>query len=903
MCSASGFKVGHSGAVDGARRFQKEFFVRALMCNGIGRVSLFIWAAIALVLAGGIPAAAGDGAPPAGLTLPQNPTTEDIKAARIFSEPLIAVGRDPSALENHDLARALVAHSQRGVADDFSALEQFLAVHPDSAWTPAVLFNLATEYYSTGWYSKALKTWEQAWRALQSGTEPAAKALADRAAGELGYMYGRLGKMPELAALLDSVKDRVFTGSATEKIVEAREGLWTMEHRPEIAFRCGPYALERILAVQKIPRALGNDLVREAHSTTNGFALSQVAELSRRLGMNFQMAFRSNGAPVLMPAVVNWKAGHYAALVKEAGGQYLLQDPTFGNDTWMSRRALEAESSGYFLVPAGGLPAGWRAVGAEEGGRVFGKGSTGSKDDDSTTSKDKEKCPPKGDFDLNSSQYLAMAVPNVQLMVVSLNLHDTPVGYAPSVGPPVWLTLSYNQRDVDQPAIFSFSNLGPQWTFNWLAYITDNPGSLAADVKYYTDGGGGLPFSDFNITSQTYAPQIKSQAILRRTSATSYEMDFLTGEKIIFALPGSFGGTSRRVFMTQRIDACGNVVQISYDNNFRVTAVTDAIGQVTTFAYQNPANILEITKVTDPFGRFATFTYDTSNRLAQITDTIGITSQFGYDSGDFIQTLTTPYGTTAFEKGENGPQRWLVTTYPDGSRDRVEFYESGSIGVSDSDPAAVVPTGMPVANIYHIYRNTFYWDRKAYAEAAGDYTKAHLYHWLHFSGGVASGILESEKAPLENRVWYSYDGQDAAYDYGTTDQPNAIGRVLADGTTQLTRFKYDPAGHVTNAVDAAGRSLTYVYATNEVDLLEIHQTTGTNNDLIGKYQYNSQHLPVAAFGADGQMTTNTYDSRGQLLSTANPRGETRTYNRDANGQVLVPGRAAAGAGRQRHLHA
>src|SRR5947209_4596007 len=103
---------------------------------------------------------------------------------------------------------------------------------------------------------------------------------------------------------------------------------------------------------------------------------------------------------------------------------------------------------------------------------------------------------------------------------------------------------------------------------------------------------------------------------------------------------------------------------------------------------------------------------------------------------------------------------------------------------------------MSTANIYHIYRNSFYWDRKAYAEAAGDYTKAHLYHWLHFSGGVCSGILESEKAPLENRIWYSYDGQNLAYNYGTTDQPNAIGRVLDDGTTQLARLRYDSVGNV-----------------------------------------------------------------------------------------------------------
>ncbi len=816
-------------------------------------------------------------APQVGLVLPENATEAEIKSARIFEEPLVPVGRSPSAHENRRLAVALRQHTSRSDPDDFSVLERYLEEQPDSVWAPSVAFNLAGEYYNTGWYSKSLRMWERAWPLLKPASDLHAKALADRAAGELAFMYGRLGRMTELSALLDSLEGRAFIGSATEKIAGAREGLWTMQHRPEIAFRCGPYALERILNFTD-PAKAGSPLIRDSKSTTNGCSLAQVADLSRQLGMNYQMAFRSNGAALLRPAVVNWKAGHYAAMLKEENGRYLFQDPTFGNDAWISKRALEAEASGYFLVSAGELPAGWRRVDAAEGSLVFGKGATTAKDDTSTTDCDPKTCGGSG---------TGMPVASTHLMLVSLNIQDRPVGYTPPVGPPVFLRLTYNQRDAGQPAGFSYSNLGPKWTFNWLAYIADNPSSLAADVSYYTDGGGTLSFTGFDNVSQTYAPPVKSQAMLRRTSATSYELTTRNGSKLIFAQPGSFGGTFRRVFLTQIVDPAGNFVQITYDNNFRVVGITDAIGQVTTLSYQNPSDNLKITKVTDPFGRFATFTYDASNRLAQITDTIGITSQFTYDSGDFIQSLTTPYGTNSFEKGENGPQRWLVTTYPNGEKDRVEFYESGYIGIPDSDPAATVPAGMSVANIYNTSRNSFFWNRKAYAEAAGDYTKAHLYHWLHFSGGVCSGILESEKAPLENRVWYSYDGQPSTITYGTTDQPNAVGRVLDDGTTQLTTLHYNSMGIITNLVDPMGRSLTYVYATNQTDLLEVRQTTGANNDLLTQISYNAQHLPVAIRNAAGQMTTNIYNARGQLVATTSPNGETTALSYDPNGYLLA----------------
>jgi RHS repeat-associated protein len=833
--------------------------------------------------------------------------------ARLFPEPLVFAGHQPSIAENRQLAAALREYERRAAADDFSALEQFLRANPNSAWTPAVWFNLATEYYNTGWYSKSLDAWRKTWPLLKNENEPAAKALADRAAGELAYMLARLGRMSELAELLDEVKDRVFVGSATEKIAGAQEGLWTMRNRPQGAFKCGPFALGRILSVSN-PGKANDPLIRNTASTTNGCSLAQVADLSRQLGMNYQMAYRSNGAPILLPAVVNWKVGHYAALVRNENGLYLLQDPTFGNDTWVSARMLEEEASGYFLIPAGNLPRGWRSVSADEGAAVFGKGQTSAKDTTATTPADQSNCsagsnsywslrglfqwasslighdPADHSQDPQSYPYIGirgMAASSVQLALVNLNLRDNPVGYVPPVGPAIELVATYNQRDAGQPANFSYSNLGPKWTFNWLAYISDNPSSQSADVSFYTDGGGTLPFTGFNSGSQTFAPQMKTQAQLRRTSTNSYELLLPDGAKTIFSQPDHVGGTSRRVFMTQLIDPAGNSVQISYDGSFRVTAVTDSIGQVTTFSYTNLSNPLKITKVTDPFGRFASFTYDSSNRLASITDTLGLTSQFTYDSGDFIQALTTPYGTTSFQKGGSEPQRWLVTTYPDGEKDRVEFLESSVIGVPDSDPASTVPAGMATGNIYHVYRNSFYWDRNAYAQAPNDYTKARLYHWLHFTGGVCSSILESEKAPLENRIWFTYDGQGSPIFLGTSAQPNAVGRVLDDGTTQLQTFGYNSLGVVTNSVDPLGRSVTRIYSTNRVDLLEVRQTTGTNNELVARFLYNTQHLAVAMWDAAGQMTTNSYNSRGQLLATSNPKGETTSFVYDTNGYLVA----------------
>src|SRR5258708_40357475 len=89
------------------------------------------------------------------------------------------------------------------------------------------------------------------------------------------------------------------------------------------------------------------------------------------------MAFRTKGEglAIVVPSVIHWKVGHYAAIIREENGRYLLQDPTFRNDVWATREALNEEGSGYFLIPQGTIPEGWRLVNDNEGKTVYGKGN------------------------------------------------------------------------------------------------------------------------------------------------------------------------------------------------------------------------------------------------------------------------------------------------------------------------------------------------------------------------------------------------------------------------------------------------------------------------------------------------------------------------------------------------
>jgi hypothetical protein len=343
----------------------------------------------------------------------------------------------------------------------------------------------------------------------------------------------------------------------------------------------------------------------------------------------------------------------------------------------------------------------------------------------------------------------AMARHSVHSMLVSLDIEDRPLRYTPPRGPAIDFVVTYNQREATVGAPFSSNNLGPKWTFNWLSYVTDDPVTQLPATSVNVPNGGSEAYA-FDSISQAFVPHPQSHAMLVKTGSTTYERRLPDGSKQIYAQTDGATAYPRRIFMTQVVDPAGNSASVAYDTSFRITTLTDALGLISTLSYEDLGDPLKITKVTDPFGRFATFQY-TSGQLTTITDEIGIQSQFTYTTGtDSIESLTTPYGTTQFSSGESGTNRWIEMTDPLGAKERVE-YRDYAPGIASSDPIA--PNAPGISNAGLDVANTFYWDKKAMAVAAGDYTKAKITHWLYNADGSLSGIPSSEKATLENRVW------------------------------------------------------------------------------------------------------------------------------------------------------
>jgi hypothetical protein len=555
----------------------------------------------------------------------QLPTEAEFFTCGAFTEPLVPTARS-SPEENRALAQAIGDFATRSDRADDSILQRFLSSYPNSPWRAALLLNLGLMYRQTGYFSRALDAWEQAWELSKGAEDLRAHNLGDRVISELAELNSRLGRQDEMRKLFKEADNRTLHGSTEDQLKGAKRGLWFMENEPGRSFKCGPLALSRILASEHSPLC-ASPLIQEMQSTDRGTSLEQVWQLAQKLGMKYTPAKRQLGARFIVPSVVHWKVGHFGALVAVTHeGQYVIQDPTFGSETRISPHALEQESSGYFLVPIDQLErdsSGWKSVDAEEAGRVWGKGITFARDPNATSNEDHQTG--------GSCQAGGMTAYSVFTMLASLHLSDTPLHYETPFGPPVAISVSYTQTEANQPANFTYSNLGPLWTMNWISYITID-GSGNANV--YLRGGGTktYPASTFDAQNQTYGPNFMGQTILAKVSAYTYEERFPDGSKDVYNLADS----ANHIFLRQVVDPQGNAVTLNYDIDadasasypLRLTSVSDALGESTTFAYELSGDPLKITKATDPFGRSALFSYQTDGtgayQLVSITDQIGI---------------------------------------------------------------------------------------------------------------------------------------------------------------------------------------------------------------------------------------------------------------------------------------
>lgn len=830
------------------------------------------------------------------------PAPPPIKIFPGLEEPLVATGPVTDA-ENKDLDAALQQFHDlplklTGPNVDYSdysrPLLDFVNTHKGSNWNPGLLLDLGLGYYHAGYYSKAFTEFELSWQSGRNATSYQARRMVDRAVGELARMHARVGHAKELEALFKDIGNRPIGGPATELLQGAREALWSFHHNPAMAYLCGPQALKNLLITLKAdPKDIA--IADEARSGPHGFSLAQLAKLADKTKLKYKLIYRTPGQPVPVPSVVNWNVHHYAAITSVTEGHYLIMDPTFAGESGgdMTQKALDAEASGYFLVPesvmAANPNAGWRTLSAksQEAKAVYGMGNVSNTNSgvmmacsdmgtvgvgidpfsyksneapatencDSKTTQHKHTCPLS-----RTSRTSPMTTATVTPLAVNLHLMDTPVGYRPQIGVPNLDKITYNQREDLQPATFSYSNLSPKWSHSWQSVFTDVAHALNVSGTRLGAGGGGykLGVGHYNTTTGAFDAETPDYSVTYRDPPDphtwvprDYHHDLPDGSSEIFATSNGATSGTRLWFLTSVVDPQGNTTTINYDTSYRITSVVDAMGRSTTFTYGLTAYPLLITAITDPFGRSATFTYDTSARLSTITDPLGITSTFTYDTSEptFVKQLDTPYGTSTFNDtpNPNDPSanntRSLTLTDPLGNTDFYYFYQDST--TPSTDASALIPVGMlGTDNTYLNWRNTYHWNPHEWAVCATDPTTPCQ---------ITSGVPQQED-----------------FDYAA-----------------LTHWLHVPGtGLADRGIGSVKQPLE-----NRVFFNYPGQTGTTNhwynNGTLDLPSYTGRVLDAPSGTGATQLSTATYNTLGNITSRTDPKGRTTQYNYDTNNIDLL----------------
>ena len=834
--------------------------------------------------------------------IPVQPSDGDIAQSRAFGRRLVPLdGKGDTAAGNAALGGFLrkvrVMEGDKKLAE----MEAWLASHPDSPWAASLRAEVGDARYRRGWFAKAREVYHGLWDEFHDRQDPAARGLADEALGFLLDNDLGTGRAERLKELLAQSAGRPRAGSLESKLQRAKQAVYLLEHMGAQSVMCGPLALNAIQhhkGERVTPVSLNT--VPASYIAT-GIPLSEVAKYAvDHYRLPLSAARRTDAAAAIpVPAVLHAQDEHYVALTAAEGGKYFLVDRARHFASWVEAAAVDAMSSGNFLVPSGeSPPAGFSLLAENDARNVFGRdGAHGQQPGDEGSGRGRNKGPCPG-----------MPAYAFNLQMAGLIVEDRPLQYPAPFGPDVTFDLIYQDMDSSQPvAPPSYTHTGEIWMSGWVGYVEHVSGTLTASSELRVhDRRGGVEVVAYDVESGVFGPHDYSYSVVQRTGTSTYTRTFPDGLKEIYNA-ADVPAAPTKVFLSRIEDPAGNALTLTWNGSLKLTAITDPLGQVTTLQYAHPADAWKITSVTDPFSRTALLGYNGAGRLNSLTDQIGLVSTFTYQGDGFMTSVTTPYGTTQFRKISEtaGLERTIEAQDPNGDIERIQFDDPGP-SIESLPPAKTITVGGETHRFYAEvgrlqYRNTYYWSKEAWHHSPDDHNAAVNYRWFTDENWLVGPVLEAIKPPLEERVWFSYPGQEstgAALPYYPRmgAQPSMALRMLDATTAQLVQSHKNRLGKVVKEVDPLGRTTEYEYAANGADVVEIRQTTGGISQRLAAMTHNAQRRLLASTDAAAQTVNRTYNARGQILTLTDPGGSTATYGYNANGCLTSVDGPLPGAG-------
>jgi RHS repeat-associated protein len=312
-------------------------------------------------------------------------------------------------------------------------------------------------------------------------------------------------------------------------------------------------------------------------------------------------------------------------------------------------------------------------------------------------------------------------------------------------------------------------------------------------------------------------------------------------------------------------DALGRSTKYTYDAGDRLTKVVDASGQTTLFEHDPNGNL---TKVTDPRLKTRVMTYDSMDRIATVADGLNRIERYDYDQLGNLTKLT--------------DRKAQITSFAYDALNRRSFAGFGTVSSGGKNPTFTYGSTI-----------NYTWDGGDRLVTAADSVAGSYSNVFDVFDRLAS-----QTGPT-GTIAYGYDGADRRTSMTTPGQSGATyGYDSANRLTNVTRgaetvtMGYDGAGRRSSITLPNGMSENYAF--DDASRLS-GITYKLGQSLLGDINYELDPLSrrTATWGTYARtalppaMASATYDNANQRITQD---GATLTY--DANGNLTKDASAA-----------
>ena len=361
---------------------------------------------------------------------------------------------------------------------------------------------------------------------------------------------------------------------------------------------------------------------------------------------------------------------------------------------------------------------------------------------------------------------------------------------------------------------------------------------------------GTSQYSTYNYYSQAYT---NGGAGL----ASDKESSFSNPDGSIGVLTNWFRYANNNVDLLSVSNSAGQYVKYRYNGSHQITAVTNALNQVTTLSWDS--STFNLTGAQLPGGKSYTLTYyaaappltNTSSLLQEISiSPEGRTFTINSYSAGLPSNVTDDRGLTTGNTWD-GLNRLTGTSFPDGTT---------------------------VSNIYNRLDLVANKDR--------------LNNWTHYS---FDGLQHLVAVTNANNAVTSYSWCGCGSLNQIVDALNHTNTLNYDNQGNLTSvyfpdnssitYQFDLAGRMTNAFDGAGRNVQLAYNNQGLPVT----VTGANG-LLRQTIYDAVNRPMNVTDANGISVTNSFDAINELLNRTWPDGISEGYGYSATGLVAYTNR-------------